>query len=390
MNLSSAFKPEREKNEVLARIRQVMKQASKGDLEQRVVGVPDDDPYHDLAVDLNNLLDIVDAYVRESRASLEYVTEGKYFRRVVRRGLLGSFGYAADAINNATTAMHEKVAGFHKLTKRFKVNVMDVSHSLSDSAKELETSAGGVNMVMKDARVGAGVIMKNADATSENVVGISSATGKLTDAIGEVQEQIRDSAQISRVAVERSAKTQDAMSDLEEASRKIGSVIQVIQRVAEQTNLLSLNAMIEAVRVGEAGRGFAVVAQEVKALSQQTSDATGEVAEQIQAIQSLTHSAVSAIESVRETITEMAEVTGYVATSMEVQANATCDISSNIGQAAQATQDVSGQVHEVTDAIGKADVSAEAMLKASRIVLKQTDTLQMEMEEYLDAAAKAV
>lgn len=375
---------------MLSRVRDVMRAASKGDLEQRVVGAPEDDPFHDLAMDLNNLLDIVDAYVRESRASLEHVTRGKYFRRVVRRGLLGAFGHAADSINTATDAMHDKVMGFRALTERFRASVMEVSHSLGQSATELEHSAGDVAHVMKDARVGADKIASNADATSQNVVGISSATEELTSAIAEVRGQIQTSAEVSQSAVEKAAATRTAMNDLEEASNRIGSVVQMIQRVAEQTNLLSLNAMIEAVRVGEAGKGFSVVAQEVKALSHQTSQATSDVTAQIEAIQSLTRSAATAIDGVRETIDVMANMTSHVTEAMVAQTKATSEISNNLGAAAAATQDVSGRIHGVTSAIGSADVATEGMLNASRIVLEQAHNLQAELDDYLEAAAKAV
>jgi methyl-accepting chemotaxis protein len=79
---------------------------------------------------------------------------------------------------------------------------------------------------------------------------------------------------------------------LSEAAKKIGDVVDLIDTIAGQTNLLALNATIEAARAGEAGRGFAVVASEVKSLAEQTARATGEIGQQISAMQSATESSV--------------------------------------------------------------------------------------------------
>ncbi len=86
-------------------------------------------------------------------------------------------------------------------------------------------------------------------------------------------------------ATERAAATNETVQKLGTSSQEIGDVIKVITSIAEQTNLLALNATIEAARAGEAGKGFAVVASEVKELAQETAKATEDIARRVEAIQ---------------------------------------------------------------------------------------------------------
>src|SRR6185295_7574515 len=109
-----------------------------------------------------------------------------------------------------------------------------------------------------------------------------------------------DAAGIARDAVQVAKAANTTMAKLGSSSSEVGEIVKVITSIAEQTNLLALNATIEAARAGEAGKGFAVVASEVKDLAQETAKATEEISSRIQTIQTDTSAAVEAIARIAE------------------------------------------------------------------------------------------
>ena len=118
---------------------------------------------------------------------------------------------------------------------------------------------------------------------------------ELASSITEIGQRINQTAEIVRLAVDEAQATNQDIGGLAQGAQKIGDVIKLIRDIAEQTNLLALNATIEAARAGEAGRGFAVVASEVKSLAVQTAKATEEISSQVLEVQNSTDKAVEAI-----------------------------------------------------------------------------------------------
>lgn len=188
---------------------------------------------------------------------------------------------------------------------------------------------------------------------------------------------------MSRSAVEQAKDTGDQVNSLVQAAQKIGEVVSLIQDIAEQTNLLALNATIEAARAGEAGRGFAVVASEVKGLAEQTSRATDQISGLITDIQSSTEASVTSIEAISEKIKSMDTIATAIASSVDEQGAATQEIASNVQQAAMGTQSVSSTISGVSQATQQTGAAATQVLGGSTELAKEAEDLKVNIDTFL-------
>lgn len=209
-------------------------------------------------------------------------------------------------------------------------------------------------------------VAQGAMTVNENVRTVVAAAEELSVSINEVSSQVNQSTTITTEAVQKAQETRKTVNSLAISAETIGKIVNLIQDIAEQTNLLALNATIEAARAGEAGKGFAVVASEVKSLANQTARATEEISAQISNIQSITLNAVEAIEVITDTVNRVDEIAGVICVAIEQQASATLEISQNVQMAAESTRDVSNQISEVAQETSEvADISSNMMNSAN-------------------------
>lgn len=249
------------------------------------------------------------------------------------------------------------------------------AEQIATGAEEVAAQAGTVATAGEEMAATSGDIAQNCQMVAEGALRASHAAQNGAAVVGKtvgVMGQIAEKVQASAITVE----------SLGARSDQIGAIIGTIEEIADQTNLLALNAAIEAARAGEQGRGFAVVADEVRALAERTTRATREIGEMIKTIQSETRGAVAAMKQgvhQVETGTLEAEKSGQalqdilnqvndvsmqinqIATAAEEQTATTGEISSNMMQITEVVQQTSRGAHESASAAAQLNGNAEEL-----------------------------
>ena len=280
-------------------------------------------------------------------------------------------------------AEEEKRRAMNELADSFEASVNEVVTGVSSAAEQMVSLSKVLSESAERAGERSTAVAAASEEASTNVETVAAASEEMTNSIAEVSTRISESAGMTDNAAKSADHTTQTVSKLSTSAQTIGEVISMISAIAEQTNLLALNATIEAARAGEAGKGFAVVASEVKSLANQTAKATEEISAQITGMQGDTDAVVEAIDKIGGMIKELNSTSSSIAAAVEEQHSATQEIARNTLQAADGTREVSSNITAVSSAVQETGQAASEVLTASSQLASEAERLRENVADFL-------
>ncbi len=270
-----------------------------------------------------------------------------------------------------------------RVARRFEATVGEVVNGVAAASSQLRTTAGSMATAAEQATAQTEAVTSSMEEASGGVTAAAAASDEFAMSIGEISRQAAHSAELARKAAENAASTDGTIGALAASADQVGQIVELIQSIARRTNLLALNASIEAARGGEAGRGFAVVASEVKELAAQTSRATDEVAEQVRQMQDTTGASVGALRSIADQIKELERTAVSIASAVDQQSVAGQDLARSIDIAARSTEEVSTNIIQVRQTSLATGAAANQVLDSSTALEGQAGILKIQVDEFL-------
>ncbi len=295
------------------------------------------------------------------------------------------FTVLGSALNEMLQSLSELIKGMRNSAETLSIKSNELSKTSNATTEKVHAQSLQVNAAATaTTELSSSIteVAKNAEMAADNMSDTKAQVLKSAEIANSTQEDIHDLQKNMENAIQ-------AMSELEQESQSIASVLDVIQNISEQTNLLALNAAIEAARAGEQGRGFAVVADEVRTLASRTGQSTDEIRGKIASLQNGVEKALetvqksqartqSCIEKIETTVNSMTEVTTKVdqVDAMNIQ------IATAAEEQSQVTEEINRNVIQVKELSDSVQEYSEKIMLTSKEVSDVSDDIYQKIDQF--------
>ncbi len=286
-------------------------------------------------------------------------------------------------------ARKERERTLRGIADQFERTVGEVVSGVASASTQLQSTSTMMAATAEQSSTRTSEVALSMDEANSGATAAAAASDEFAMSIGEISRQAASSAELARKATLSANQADATIAALADSAQQVGQIVELIQTIAQRTNLLALNASIEAARGGEAGRGFAVVASEVKELAMQTSRATEQVGEQILAMQDTTGASVKALRSIASEVEQLETTAVSIASAVDQQSVAGQDLARSIDLAARGTEQVSGHIKEVHELSISTGSAASQVLSSSTALEQQASTLRSQVDTFLAKVREA-
>ncbi|MBF0584041.1 MAG: bacteriohemerythrin [Magnetococcales bacterium] len=275
------------------------------------------------------------------------------------------------SVSVAAQTLSANVSTIAAASEQASINV----HTMASAAEEITATLSGVN--------------HNLAQVSQSVMTVSSAVVNVRYALDDVRARCQGAEQTSAQAVGHAKETLSVMRELSQSAGEIGKVLDMIAGIANQTNMLALNASIEAVTAGEAGKGFAVVANEVKELARRTAAATRMIQAMTEEIQKRTKMVADATLRVTDGIHQVADTNRSITQLVNEQATSVDKIADSFSAVSAASQEVTRNASELALAAQEVARSAAEAASGTQEIARSAAEVALVAVQLADSSTRA-